>query len=349
MASAATRQEWQPDVLGAHFEQLTLPLSADNEGEVVATLVRYLPPFRSGLTRLQLTRPVAAGTDVLYLHGWSDYFFQRHLAEFFSRVGARFFALDLRKYGRSLRAGQTPGFITDLATYDEDIAAARAAMGGNRRLVVMGHSTGGLILSLWAARHPGEASAVILNSPWLEFQASGPARTVVAPLVGLGARVDPLAKIPSVDFGFYSRSVSAAMEGEWEYNTQWRPERGFVVRPAWLSAILAGHARVAMGLAIEAPVFTMLSARSTLLPHWTPAMLRSDIVLKVDDTARSALKLGPTVTVARFDGAIHDIMLSERAVREDAYRQLTRWLRGYVAARGRVSRSLSRERSSVAT
>lgn len=332
------KQGWQPDLLGPRFEQLTLPLGEDSEGEVVATLVRHVPEFRFELIR-PWNRPVAAGTDVLYLHGWSDYFFQRHLAEYWSRAGARFFALDLRKYGRSLRSGQTPGFITDLATYDEDIAAAREAMGADRRLIVMGHSTGGLVVSLWAARNAGAASAVVLNSPWLEFQASGPARTVVTPLVGLGARVDPLAKMPSVDFGFYSRSVSASMNGTWEYNTEWRPERGFPVRPAWLRAILAGHAAVAAGLKIEAPVFTMLSARSTLLAHWTPAMMHSDIVLKVDDVARRSLRLGPTVTVARLEGALHDIMLSEAPVRAEAFSQLTRWLRGYVAEGSLVNRS----------
>ena len=51
------------------------------------------------------------------------------LAEFWTNAGARFFALDLRKYGRSLRAGQTPGYVTDLATYDADIEAALARMG----------------------------------------------------------------------------------------------------------------------------------------------------------------------------------------------------------------------------
>ena len=35
---------WRPDVLGEGFEQLTLPLGSDDEGEVVATLVRHLPP-----------------------------------------------------------------------------------------------------------------------------------------------------------------------------------------------------------------------------------------------------------------------------------------------------------------
>ena len=60
---------------------------------------------------------------MLYVHGWSDYFFQKRLARFWTSRGARFFALDLRKYGRSLHEGQTPGYITDLATYDEDISA----------------------------------------------------------------------------------------------------------------------------------------------------------------------------------------------------------------------------------
>ena len=324
----ASRQRWKADVLGAPFEQLTLPLGTDDEGEVVATLVRYAPA-----PRIELSRPVAAGANVLYVHGWSDYFFQRQLAEFWHRAGARFFALDLRKYGRSLRRGQTPGFVKDLATYDEDIAAARAAMGGRRRpLVLMGHSTGGLTLSLWAARNPGAASAVVLNSPWLEFQARA-ARNALAPLIGLRARVAPLGRMPQADLGFYARSVSSSLDGAWDYNLAWRPERGFPVRPGWLAAVLAGHARVAAGLAIEAPVLTMLSARSTILPYWKPEMMQSDIVLKVDDIARAALKLGPTVTVSRIDGALHDVMLSAPDVRAEAYTQLTRWLRGYLPSR----------------
>ena len=47
---------------------------------------------------------------VLYLHGFVDYFFQTHLAEFFTDRGFDFYALDLRKYGRSLLPHQTPNF-----------------------------------------------------------------------------------------------------------------------------------------------------------------------------------------------------------------------------------------------
>ncbi|MBO9625314.1 MAG: alpha/beta hydrolase, partial [Microbacterium sp.] len=112
--------DWIPDVLGEEFEQLTLDLGEDDEGPVVATLVRALPrPIGWWDRLLGRTRPLD-DVDVLYVHGWSDYFFQKRLARFWTARGARFFALDLRKYGRSLRTGQTPGFITDLATYDED-------------------------------------------------------------------------------------------------------------------------------------------------------------------------------------------------------------------------------------
>ena len=48
------------------------------------------------------------------VHGWNDYFFQTHLAREISRLGGAFYALDLRKYGRSMRPHHTPNYVTDL-------------------------------------------------------------------------------------------------------------------------------------------------------------------------------------------------------------------------------------------
>jgi alpha-beta hydrolase superfamily lysophospholipase len=325
---------WQEDLLGERFQHVTLNLGSDGEGDVVATRVRHRP------SPTDLVSPFAPahGTDVLYLHGWSDYFFQTGLAEYWHRLGARFFALDLRKYGRSLRDHQTPGYVADLATYDADIEAALAGMGhgadaarpSRRRLVLMGHSTGGLTLSLWAARHPGRAHALVLNSPWLELQTGGVGRAFLAPLVQLGARVQPLGTLPQVDLGFYTRSVSAERGGEWSYNRTWRPARGFPAHRAWLNAVLEGQAAVAAGLGIETPVLTLLSARSTILPRWSEQMRHTDSVLVVDDIARSAVRLGSTVTVERIEGALHDVVLSAAAPRAVAYAALTRWVRAYL-------------------
>ena len=327
-------EEWRSDVLGEPFEQLTLPLGDDLEGPVVATLVRRLARH-SRITGLLGDRRALHDVDVLYVHGWSDYFFQRGLAKYWTDRGADFYALDLRKYGRSLRPGQTPGYITDLSTYDVDIAAALAAMGRpldglpkRRRLVLVGHSTGGLTLSLWASSHPGNAAAVILNSPWLEFQLSAVTRVAVAPMVGLQARLRPLNTLPQVDMGFYTRAQREARGGDLEVNPQWRPEQTMAVHTAWLHAILDGHNRVAAGLGIDAPVCVLLSQKSAVPSRWSDELTRADTVLVVDDIARAALRLGDSVTVERIPGALHDIFLSRSDARDIAYERLDRWVMG---------------------
>lgn len=332
--------DWTPDVLGDEFEQLTLDLGADDQGPVVATLVRALPAELGWWDRLRRQSPQLDGVDVLYVHGWSDYFFQKRLARFWTSRGARFFALDLRKYGRSLREGQTPGYVADLATYDEDIAAALTEMGrgegggeSDRRLVLLGHSTGGLTLSLWASRHPGVADAVILNSPWLEFQFA-PARAAIAPMVEFQAWIRPMEAAPQVDLGFYTRAQQEVADPDdpMEVNPLWRPVQTMAVYAGWLHAILSGHKTVAGGLSITAPVCVLLSARFVPPTRWSEELTSADSVLVVDDIARAALRLGSTVTVERIDGALHDVFLSRHEAREDAYRRLDRWVTGWRAA-----------------
>ncbi|WP_309102901.1 alpha/beta hydrolase [Microbacterium sp.] len=333
--------EWIPDVLGDEFEQLTLDLGDDTEGPVVATLIRALPAEVTWWERLQGQRRPLDDVDVLYVHGWSDYFFQKRLARFWTARGARFHALDLRKYGRSLRDGQTPGYIADLATYDEDIDAALEAMGRGigrrdtpRKLVLLGHSTGGLTLSLWASRHEEAVDAVILNSPWLEFQVA-PARVAIAPMVELQARLRPLDVAPQVDLGFYTRAQQEVADPDdpMVVNPLWRPAQTMPVHAGWFHAILSGHRAVAAGLAIDTPICVLLSARTVPPTRWSDDLTSADSVLVVDDIARAALRLGSSVTVERIDGALHDVFLSRREAREEAYHRLDRWVGGWAATR----------------
>ncbi len=322
---------WAPDILGLGFEQLTLPLGQDDEGPVVATLVRHVP--RRGI---RLRRPPLHDVDVLYVHGWSDYFFNRRFARFWSDRGARFHALDLRKYGRSLREGQTPGYVVSLDEYDADLAAAFAAMdrgpdgAGARRLVLAGHSTGGLVLALWAHRHPGVAAGLLLNSPWLEFQGAAAARAALFPMLDLHARLRPRDTWPQLDLGFYARAQAEAADpaDPVDIVPAWRPERAMAVHVGWMKAILTGHAYVAAGLSIEAPICVLLSARTALPTRWSDELARADSVLVVDDIARASLRLGPSVTVERIEDALHDVFLSRHDARELAYARLDRWATG---------------------
>src|SRR3954464_12676143 len=118
----------EPDVLGADYESLRLTFEDDAEGEVVATLVRRRAPGRKA---------------VLYVHGFVDYFFQSHLADFYVERGYSFYALDLRKYGRSLLPHQTPNFARSLTDYFPELDEAARIIrdeDGHDQMLVSGHS-----------------------------------------------------------------------------------------------------------------------------------------------------------------------------------------------------------------
>ena len=102
MSANQTHPAYQPDVLGEGYEQLKLSFPDDYEGTVCATLVRKKAP--------QNTQKA-----VLYIHGFIDYFFQTEMAEQFNQHGYDFYALDLRKYGRSHLSHQKYYNVHDLS------------------------------------------------------------------------------------------------------------------------------------------------------------------------------------------------------------------------------------------
>ena len=151
----------ETDVLGSPYERHTIDLGSDDEGPVVATLVRR-----------RADRPTRRA--VLYVHGFVDYFFQTHLADFFVDNGWDFYALDLRKYGRSLLPHQTPNFALSLTDYYPELDEAARIIrdqDGHDQLLVAGHSTGGLITALWAHSRQGRGlvDGLFLNSPFFDF------------------------------------------------------------------------------------------------------------------------------------------------------------------------------------
>lgn len=323
----ADATDWEPDFLPG-FEQRTLTLPDDEEGPVVATLIRKTP---------QPGDAPDTGIDLLYVHGWCDYFFQTHLAEFWSDLGVQFYALDLRKYGRSLRDWQTPGYIDTLRTYGADLEAALRAIGhgatsgrSERRLILMGHSTGGLTLPLWLDKNPGRAAALVLNSPWLEFQIGSAGRRALEAPIHAQARVAPKSHLANVDLGLYARSISNRHNGEWEIDPKMRPDDGWGFPSGWLSAIFRGQERIARGLNIHVPILALMSARSTTSVRWHPEMMSADSVLNVSTVTQRLPLLGSFVTIARFDGALHDVTLSAEPVRAQVFRQTERWFDGIV-------------------
>jgi alpha-beta hydrolase superfamily lysophospholipase len=309
------------DVLGEPYLAETIELPPDDEGDVVATLVK---------------RAAAGPTTkaVLHLHGFADYFFQTGYAEWWTERGYDFYALDLRKHGRSLRPHQTPNYVTDLREYDAELDLAWARVterDGHTEVVVSAHSTGGLVAGLWAdQRRPDQLVGAVMNSPWLELQGSTLLRVVGTPaLKVLGSR-QPMREIKRHVTGFYTRSLHRDYDGEWDFDLLWKPIESFSVYAGWLRAIREGHARFHRGLELSCPVLVLSSGRSTLPEEMSEEVHGTDIVLDVSQIRRWATAYGPHVTYIAVEGARHDVVLSREEPRERAYNAISTWMTAWV-------------------
>lgn len=315
--------KWVEDSELASFQAVTIELpdaptyAGEPEGSLCATLVRHRPPQQRWA--------------ILYIHGWNDYFFQRQLAVEMALLGYDFYALDLRRYGRSLRPGQLAGFVADLSAYHDEIdeAVRIITAEGHEEIVVMGHSTGGLIAALWADERPGVASALILNSPWLELQGYPAVRPALLPMFSAVRSLSPTAALPLSETGFYRRTISATEDGVWDYNLKLKGDKAFAVRVGWLAAIMQGHAKVSAGLTINAPVAVLLSDRSDFRRKWSEELRSADVVLDVETLAAQAPHLGRHVTLIRIEDGMHDLALSDEPARSRYYAEIGRWLGAY--------------------
>jgi len=318
---------WEPDPLGERWQQTTLDLGRDDEGDVVATVVRAVPDDPA----------VADRPAVLYVHGFNDYFFQTHLGEALRAHGYELYALDLRKCGRSLRPWQTPHSCTELVDYVPELtAAARLVRGelGHRRLVLMGHSTGGLLASLWAhsLRATDVLDAVVLNSPWFDLNARWFQRVVATRVLDVAGPLDPrrvIADGPSE----YSYRLHVAHGGVWDYDLALKPPEGFPVRAGWLRAVRRGQARLARGLEIAVPVLVCSSASSGPNAVENPDLERQDTILDVRQIASRSALLGPDVTLVQIPDGVHDLSLSAPVPRALYLDTVTSWLEARVPGR----------------
>lgn len=312
----------QADLLGPDYRVETFSLPPDAEGPVVATLVTLEPEEPNGRA-------------VLHVHGFADYFFHTEYARWWADRGYTFYAIDLRKYGRSLREHQTANYVADLNEYfgEIDLAWWRITQrDGHREVLVSGHSTGGLTVSLWAhERRPAELRAMVLNSPWFDMHGPGwlrnPATRVAIERIGSSR---PLQEIPRKISGVYGRTLHRDHGGEWDYDLTWKPLESRPVYVGWLRAVRRGHAQLHAGLDVTCPTLVLSSTSSAFGDDLGDDAFTHDIVLDVQQIRRWASSVGRHVTSVAIDGAMHDVILSRPAARARAYDAIDTWLRAWV-------------------
>ncbi|WP_264564018.1 alpha/beta hydrolase [Flavobacterium sp. N3904] len=310
------------DVLKNGFEQATINQPNDYEGEVTSTIIRKRNPK-------QTTKAI------LCIHGFNDYFFQDIIADEFLKKGFHFYALDLRKYGRSILKHQKLNNVRDLSEYYEDIDSALVIIKDekNEEVVLYGHSTGGLIITLYASDRKGNElfDSLICNSPFYDFNVPWIQKKTIIPILAFLGRLDATISLPIGFSRFYGKSLHENDFGEWNYNLKWKPHVAPSINAGWVNAIYKGHQRIANGITVNKPLLVLHSLKSVFPKEWSEELFKGDAILNVNDIIdKSKCIRAPQKDVTAVDGAIHDMVLSRKPIRDKVFEVLFEWLDKYL-------------------
>lgn len=297
-----------------NFSLTKLNSPDDYEGRVEATLVSRKA---TGKTTKAL----------LYVHGFVDYFFHDKFADWVNSLGYNFYALDLRKYGRSILPHQKPNNFRNYKEYFEDFDLAFKEIiefENNDKIILYGHSNGGLLSSLYTHYNnkKGFIKGLILNSPFFEFN-NTPMLMALIPLISSIGKMFPNINSPEGLKRGYAESLHKDFYGEWDFNLNWKPIEGFGLNLGWINAIHSAQKELQKGLQINCPVLVMYSDKSVKPGDFNEAMLSADAVLNVEHIAKYAKVLGLDVTEIEIVDGIHDLVLSDKNVREKVYDEMS--------------------------
>lgn len=300
------------------FEPTKFELKDDYEGRVEATM-------------LSRKSKKASDKAILYIHGFIDYFFQLELADWANRQGFNFYALDLRKYGRSILPHQKPNYFQNYREYFEEMDIAIDIIRHKERntfLALLGHSTGGLISALYTNEltEKSNVDALILNSPFFEMNVSPLVNTFISPILSFTGSVFPKLISPVKLADGYAMSIHKDYYGEWEFDIKLKPIKGFPIYFGWINGIYTAQRKLQKGLQIKCPVLLLHAAKSIKPGKYNDDMLTADAVLNVKHMKKYASGLGDKVKVVEIENGRHDLILSEEGPRKRTYNQMRYFL-----------------------
>lgn len=279
-------------------------------------------PCRSTIVRL--LNPNGSRKAFLYVHGFNDYFFQAEMGRRFVDSGFNFYAVDLRRYGRSKEPWQYPFNVRDCREYFNDIDSALAQIrrDGNTDITLGGHSTGGLTVSFMGAMKGKDVGVdrIVTDSPFLEWNFSAFMRNIAAPTIGFLGRIFPNAKHKQAHCDGYAYSLLKEYYGEWTYNTDWKMVYSPPVTWSWINAINSAQGKTMKKAGnIAVPILVMHSSRKIDGCNYSPVFQTGDAVLDPFMIQARGEKLGHVRQVCAIDSGLHDLILSKLESRNAAY------------------------------
>jgi len=301
---------WKPDILGEDYDYHTILLQPDYFGTPTATLVRRC-------TTEEVT------CSVLYIHDFSDYFWQDSIAVEFTEEGFQFYALDLRRFGRNISNlppnEKGPNEMKNIKEFYEEIHYAIKFIKEVEKMdmiMLCGTGLGGLLSVLFTAEHPQMINGLCIINPLLSLNSAW--EDLINSSKNWFGSINLDYKESQFSF-LYHQSLHQSAKGEYQWDLSYKPMSGFPVSVSWVLS-LKEALKLLQPINIELPILLLCSQSGYAIKHWTDDIFKTDIFCKVDGMVGLGGSLGKNVKTQLIKDAMHDILLSKSIrAREDAF------------------------------
>jgi len=266
----------------------------------------------------------------IWIHGYNDYYFHFHVGEELLKNGYDVYAITFRNFGKIAKDRRYIHYVKSWDSYFKDINNSLEWIMKNKKhkkFVLYGHSTGGLISTIYMneGKYKNIFHGLILNSPFFDFYGSDTKEFIIKYIYYYIAFIFPtfiassgsnkISKVP-----FYKNILK-----RYYFNQNYKltyPSHIFV---SYLQNAAYHQNRIQNNkINISKPILVLHSEKST---RWPECNDNTDCILDINEIKKYSRLIGNNVKLKSLNGATHDVLLSKNNITKKGIQYIIKFIK----------------------
>lgn len=263
---------------------------------------------------------------LIWIHGFNDYYYNLFIGEKFLKEGYDIYAIQLRRY--SSTNINEKFYCDNLNEYIQDInnIFPKIIDKNYKKIVLYGHSMGGLISSIYCKKglYKDKITHLILNSPFFDFKLSLIEKFFINYIVYYLSFIFPkflLRPYDTTKTNYLTQNIQKRFYINNKYKLNFLPP----VYASWIKTIIDYHNIIKYNnLNLKIPILVLFCDKTT---KFINSNQTGDDTLDVNDIDKYSENLGNNIKKYQFTNSIHDIFSSSINVINKAFNITIYWLK----------------------
>lgn len=248
----------------------------------------------------------------IWIHGYNDYYFHFHVGEKLLENDYDVYAITLRNYGKVAIDRRYIHYVKNWDSYFEDINNSLEWITKNKKhkkFVLYGHSTGGLISTIYMnnGKYNNIFDGLILNSPFFDFYDTDINEFIIKYIFYYITLISPTFVAKSGYNKVSNNGYGKNILQRYYYNQNYKLTYPSHIFGTFLQNATYYQNKIQNNeINISKPILVLYSEQSTYQCNDN-----TDCVLDVSEIEKYSKIIGNNVKLHSINGAIHDILLSK--------------------------------------